>query len=401
MLKRLRIKFICINMLIVTAMLCVIFGMVFHFTRQNLEFSSMEITRSIASQWDRPGHPDQRPKETWPPYFVLEVGQSGEVSVADSGHYDLSDQAFLSAVTQAAVGSREPMGVLREYGLRYQRVMARTAQYIVFVDMSNEQNTLYQLARTCAAIGAVSLLAFFLISLFLARWAVKPVKQAWTQQRQFVADASHELKTPLTVILTNAELLREPGGDEHSRTQLAESTLSMAHQMRGLVESLLELARVDSGTVKATVTQLDLSELVSDAILPFEPLYFEHDLEIQSAIEENIKVNGSETHLRQVAEILLDNAMKYSSSPATVSVQLKRHGRHSLLSVSNPGESIPPAELKNIFKRFYRMDQARSMNHSYGLGLSIAERIVKEHKGKIWAESKDGCNTFYVELPII
>ena len=266
--------------------------------------------------------------------------------------------------------------------------------------MSNEQSTLQNLFKTCAAIGGVSLLAFFLISLILARWAVKPVERAWIQQRQFVADASHELKTPLTVILTNTELLQEPDCDEKARAQFSASILSMANQMRGLVENLLELARVDSGTVKASMSQLDYSELISNAILPFEPLYFERGLEIQSAIEPGIKVNRSETHLRQVVEILLDNAMKYSAFPAAVQVELKRHGLHSLLSVSNPGKPISPEELKNIFKRFYRLDKVRSMNHSYGLGLSIAESIVKEHRGRIWAGSKAGINSFYVELPI-
>ena len=111
-------------------------------------------------------------------------------------------------------------------------------------------------------------------------------------------------------------------------------------------------------------------------------------------------MNGSEGHLRQVMEILLDNGMKYSASPATVQVELKRHGLHSLLSVSNPGKPISPEELKNIFKQFYRIDKVRSMNHSYGLGLSIAESIVKEHRGRIWAGSKVGINSFYVELPI-
>ena len=317
------------------------------------------------------------------------------------GYYDLSDEEFLHEIIEATFGTRERTGILEEYNLRYQRVVTPITQRIVFVDMSSEQNTLNHLIKTCAIIGAASLLVFFLISLFLAHWAIKPVEQAWTQQRQFVADASHELKTPLTVILTNAELLQESGSDENSRAQFSGSILSMANQMRGLVERLLELARIDSGTVKTTVSHLDFSELVSDTILPFEPLYFEHNLEIQSAIEQTIKVNGSEMHLRQVTDILLDNAMKYSSSPAAVRVELKRHGLCCLLSVSNPGEPIPAEELKNIFKRFYRMDKVRSMNHSYGLGLSIAESIVKEHKGRIWAESKGGCNTFYVEIPII
>ena len=401
MLKRLRAKFICINMLIVTVMLCVIFGMVFQFTRHNLESESLGMMQTLAADLFRPGRPGQRPVEVQLPYFILEIGQTGELISADGGYYDLSDREFLHRIADAAFETRAHTGILTEYNLRYQRVVTPVAQRIVFVDMSSEQNTLRHLVRTCAMIGAASLLAFFLISLFLARWAVKPVERAWAQQRQFVADASHELKTPLTVILTNAELLRELGGDKDSRAQFSESILSMANQMRGLVESLLELARVDSGTIKTAASRLDFSGLVSDTLLPFEPLYFERELEIQSDIESNIKVNGSGSHLRQVTEILLDNAMKYSAAPAAVEVALKRHGPHCRLSVSNPCEPIPSEELNNFFKRFYRMDKARSLNHSYGLGLAIAESIVKEHKGRIWAESKNGTITFYVELPMV
>ena len=401
MLRRLRIKFICINMLIVTAMLCVIFGMVFHFTRQNLESESLRMMQTLAAGPVRRGRPDLRPGELRLPYFVLEIGQRGELIAEDGGYYDLSDEVFLRGIMEAVFETREHTGILREYDLRYQRAVTPAAQRVVFVDMSGERSTLGHLIETFAVIGAAGLLLFFLISLFLARWAVKPVERAWTEQRQFVGDASHELKTPLTVILTNAELLREQGGDEALRARFSENILSMAHQMRGLVESLLELARVDSGRADAVVSQLDLSKLVSDALLPFEPLYFERDLEIRSGIEQNLRVNGSAAQLRQAAEILLDNAMKYSSAPAAVTVELKRHGLRCLLSVSNPGAPVPPEELKRIFQRFYRADKVRSMDRSYGLGLSIAERIVKKHRGRIWAESRGGYNTFYIELPLI
>ena len=145
---------------------------------------------------------------------------------------------------------------------------------------------------------------------------------------------------------------------------------------------------------------MDLSELVTDAVLPFEPLFFENDLEIRPDIESGITLKGSEAHLRQAVEILLDNAMKYSAASSAVQVALKRRGSRCLLSVSNSGEPVSEEDLKNIFKRFYRADKVRSMNHSYGLGLSIAEGIVREHHGRIWAESKDGRNTFFVELPM-
>jgi len=217
-----------------------------------------------------------------------------------------------------------------------------------------------------------------------------------------VADASHELKTPLTVIATNAELLDSEGCGEEDRRNYSGNILTMAERMRVLTESLLDLARVDSGKVKASFGQVDLSGLVSDAVLPFEAVYFERGLSLAGGTEGNIRVKGSGDHLRQVVDILLDNARKYSSPGSTVEVWLKRHGRNAcLLTVSNSGPEIGKEDLKNIFKRFYRVDQARTHDGSCGLGLSIAEGIVGEHKGKIWAESKQGTNTFFVQLPTL
>ena len=230
---------------------------------------------------------------------------------------------------------------------------------------------------------------------------MKPVERAWTQQKQFVSDASHELKTPLTVILTNAEMLRDPSYSEPERQRFAESILTMSHQMRGLVESLLELARVDNGAVKKVFEALDWSSLVQDAVLPFEALFFEKGLTLQTDIEPGITVRGSAQHLRQCAEILLDNAVKYSA-PGTVCVALKKTGHDKCaLSVATPGEPLSPEECKNVFKRFYRADRARAMDHSYGLGLSIAESIVSEHGGKIRCEGKADRNVFTVTLPTV
>lgn len=255
------------------------------------------------------------------------------------------------------------------------------------------------LLRNCIFIGVACFLAFLGISYLLAGWVVKPVDKAWRQQRQFIADASHELKTPLTVIMTNAELLQNADYDEISHSAFSSSILVMARQMRELVEQMLELARTDSVQSDAAFSSFDLSRLVSDATLPFEPVFFEKGLTLYTNIAENILISGNPAQLQQVLDILLDNAQKYSGENAAAWVNLQRHGKgHCLLTVANEGEGIPLQDLNNLFKRFYRADQARSRTGSFGLGLSIAESIVKLHKGKIWAESKNGINTFFVEL---
>lgn len=401
MLKQLRIKFVCINMVIVTAMLCVIFGLVIHFTASALETESLQMMQTVVDSPFQLGIPSDRTEQIRLPYFYVIISHRGELIASSGGYYDLSDEEQILTIAQSAFTSGEQTGVLAEYNLRYLKSASPFGQQIIFADISSEQATLDSLIRTCVFIGVLSFLLFLLISLILARWAVKPVDKAWQQQKQFVADASHELKTPLTVIMTNAELLQDPEYPDEEKARFSDSILTMSHQMRHLVESLLELARVDNGAVQTAFAELDFSSLIADGVLPFEPLYFEKGLMLSTQIQESIHLKGSAQHLGQVLEILLDNAMKYSFHQGYIRVNVKHQGNHAVLTVSNPGPAIEGADLKNIFKRFYRVDKARSRDGSYGLGLSIAETIVSEHRGKIWAESKDGINTFVVQLPTI
>lgn len=400
MLKKLRLKFVCINMLIVTMMLGVIFGLVLHFTGESLEEESLRMMRSVAGVPFQLGRPEEASQQVRLPYFTVQITPVGEYVTNGSGYFDLSNREFLEQVTQQVLSSEESTGILSGYGLRYLRQSTPSGVNLVFADMSSEKAAMSALVNTCVLIGAVSFLAFLGISILLSGWAVRPVEQAWKEQRQFVSDASHELKTPLTVILTNAELLQDPAYGEAAKRTFAANILAMSGQMRGLVESLLELARVDNGAVKTAFAQVELSQLVCDAELPFEPLYFERELELQSLVEPGIRVWGSDRHLRQVVEILLDNALKYAPAGSRVVLSLVRRGNHCLLTVSNPAGPMTQAELKNIFKRFYRLDAARSMDHSYGLGLPIARTILREHRGKIWAENSDGQIRFRVTLPL-
>ncbi len=398
MIKRLRIKFICINMTIVTAMLYVIFSLILFFMGLGMEIQSQNMMQTILDNASRPNWHQEKRQEVWRPHFVVRIGSQGEILAIDSGYFEEMEEETLRTLTAEALAQKAETGSLKNRNLRFRKKPALGGQTIVFLDMSAEISTMKNLTGTCIVISGISFLIFLVISFLLARWAIRPVENAWNQQRQFVADASHELKTPLTVIMTNAELLQSPEYPEQERARFAESILTMSYQMRGLVESLLELARVDNGTAKMTFSELDFSELVSEGLLPFEPLYFERDLLLESRIQGEIRVKGSSAHLRQVLDILLDNAAKYSSPGAQVTVTLSRQGNHCLLTVANPGAPIGKEDLKNIFKRFYRIDKARAMNHSYGLGLSIADSIVKEHGGRIWAESEGGINTFFLQL---
>lgn len=389
MIRSLRRKFIAMTMAVFTALLCVIFGLVIHFTGQNLQAESVRFLRSAAADPLQPGPPGQVRQ----PCFIIRATPWGQ-SIQSTGGFDLSDEQMLSDIVALAASAPEPLGVLDQYELRYFRSQSPTELTLVFMDISAERAAMRNLRLTCAGIGLLALGLFWAVSILLARWAVRPVERAWEEQRQFVSDASHELKTPLTVILTSAELMQTDPDPQHPR-----SILAMSRRMRELVESLLELARVDNGAVRAAFGELDLSELVADELLPFEPLYFECGLTLESQLEDALHISGSERHLRQVLTILLDNALRYSPENAAVRVALTRQGSSALLTVTNPG-FLTREQCRSIFRRFYRADPARTAGGS-GLGLAIAQGIVADHGGKIWADSREETVTLSVSLPMI
>lgn len=381
-------------MAIVTALLCVIFGLTIHFTGENLEAESIRFLQAAAEDPVQSG----RPGQVRQPCFIIRVTRWGQ-SIQSTGGFDLSDEQMLTDIVSRAASAPEPVGVLEDYSLRYCRSERPGELTLVFTDISAEQTTMRNLTLNCICIGLAAVAAFWVVSILLARWAVRPVERAWQEQRQFVADASHELKTPLTVIMTNADLLRDDGLTREQQSQYAHSILTMSRRMRALVEGLLELARVDNGAARAAFEEIDLSALVGEELLPFEPVCFEHGLELESGLDEGIRVSGSPRHLRQVIGILLDNAIKYSPPGGTIRVRLTRQGSYALLTAANPGEPLSRTECQNIFRRFYRADKARTSG-GYGLGLPIARGIVADHGGKIWAESREGLVILRVQLPL-
>lgn len=164
MIRKLRLKFICVNMLIITLMLTAIFGMVYHLTRQGLETQSEAMLQSVASDAFHPNRPGSPPQEVHLPFFVLELDGNGGLAASGGGYYDLTDQEFLKTLADVATDADAPAGVLREYGLRYCRSVTPRGERIAFTDMSSERATLKNLTETCAAIGVLCFAAFLLIS---------------------------------------------------------------------------------------------------------------------------------------------------------------------------------------------------------------------------------------------
>ena len=396
MIRKLRTRFVIINMAIITGMLLIIFGLVIHFTNKDLDSKSDAMLQQLAQSTLDPSNPQI---DVPLPYFTLTFNPRGEVMASGKTNLDITNPRFIDGLMRQIAKINRTSGIIEEYNLKYTVVTSPTLQVVAFLDVSNQQSALFSLLQTSLITAVAALAGFALISILLARWTVRPVEQAWNQQKQFLSDASHELKTPLTVIMSNAELLYSAEDADEMQLQYSGNILSSSGQMRHLIEGMLELARADNGQIQTNFDSVDLSKLVSDAVLPFEPVFFEKDMLLQSCVAPDIHIKGSTQHLRQLTDILLDNAQKYSA-PGIVALHLTRQNQNQcLLSVSNPGNPIPESELSSIFQRFYRTDAARTNIGSFGLGLSIAQRIAEEHGGTIWAESNETGNCFFVLLP--
>ena len=392
MIKRLRLKFVAINMTLVAALFFSILALVYYSTAANLENDSINLLRSVALNPPRPS-PGEAAEDVNLPFFAVQISPGGEVDEASGGYFDLTDADALAALVDEALSAPGDIGEIGSYALRFYRAELPGRYVIVFADISSETATLAGLARSCAVIGAVGFFALLALSVALSRWAVRPVERAWREQREFVAAASHELKTPLTVIMTNAEL----AGDSRETGHI----LAAARRMKSLIEQLLTLARAENEGERASNGACDLSAAVLAAVMEFEPVCFESGHSLESDIAPGASVRGNAADFTRLTEILLDNAVKYSAPGGKITAALRPCGAWRFaLTVANEGEPIEPGEARDLFRRFYRAPKHRS-SPGFGLGLAIAESTVKRAGGRIRCESAAGWNSFIAELPRI
>lgn len=333
---------------------------------------------------------------------VVDVTPDGTIFDRTSFVANVSDDTLREVVRQA-LASDEDSGRCEGLPVAWMRTQASWGWRIAFVDTYLRGATLRAQALSSLAIFTVSMGAVFLVSYGLSGWVLRPVRRAWEQQRRFVSDASHELKTPLAVILANTQILEGADGLPDEARRWVESTSEEATHMRSLVEDLLTLARSDEQEGRVAVREdVDLTDLVERCALEFDPVAFERGCEISCDAEPGVRATGDPEQLSRLVRTLVDNATKYARRGTTVSVRLAREGRRSALSVNNLGDVIAPEDLAHLFDRFYRTDEARERSSSggFGLGLAIAKSIAEAHGGKISVTSTEAAGTtFTVSLP--
>lgn len=414
MIRKLRLKFVAVCMTLVTLVMAgVLLSTIISFQQDQKIICHDVLSRVIQEDRysSRPtGHlpifaPGPEEKQVMMPYFTVMLlsdsdNNDNQTAFVISGTYSgLEDSDELADIVQKCLNQRRAEGVIDEYGLSYLRQSNGLFMKIAFVDTSMQTATLEEMIRSHLQIALAAFLLLLGVSILLARWATAPVERAWKQQRQFLSDASHELKTPLTVILSNAELL-EAAPLETRPARWTENIFQEAQQMKRLVEEMLTLARADNMTRTAVLNEVSLSDLTMDCALAFEPVAFEAGKPLDEQIAEDVTVLGDRDKLRQLVSILLDNAIKYGADGGQITLTLQKNDRHACLTVANPGEPIPPEQLKRLFERFYRADASRGEKSGFGLGLPIAATIAAEHKGTLKAESDETSTRFSFTIPL-
>lgn len=406
MIKKLRRKFILINMLLVTIILLAVLVTLF-FTSSRRYEREMHGAMLQATQpgrmpperkieFRREPSPDQPHWRGFTPMFVVTLDQHNQITDTSVRNLEVDDDT-VRMLTDLALAKNPDEGRLRDYNLCYLKMNTPDGFKIVFADQSAQIANLRALLLNCLLIFAGGTLAFFALSLYLSRWALAPVEKAWKQQGQFVADASHELKTPLTVILANLKILSSHKTETiQSQKKWLDNTQEEANRMKQLVEDLLFLAKSDAQAAPAVMADVDLSNLAWERVLLFESVAFEQNLTLDSEIAPGIRLKGNESQLKQLLTILLDNGCKYAGKGGSVTVVLKKDQDKIRISVNNSGEPIPPEDIPHLFERFYRADKSRvRQTGGYGLGLSIAKSIVEGHHGRISAESSEKAGTTF------
>jgi signal transduction histidine kinase len=414
MFKRLRNKMLVFNMVSISVVLIAAFCVIYIVAFGNVSKTNELRLNSVSSMFFLPNRPmpngvqnnmefsdSDRFSPDYAVSFVLFVNNGSLEYIHSFLDYDndtyaealnLTDERKTGQIKLAGKGwlfRVMPMRAPSNYG---------DVQRIVFLDVSDSQAMLNTLLLTLCCVGAAVLSALFFISMRFANRAVKPIEYAYDKQKQFVADASHELRTPIAVIGANVDAI-EISGDETvaSQKEWFDNIHAELKRTGGLIDELLYLAKSDSRQ-KKNILPTDISSACEMACVSFEAVLYENKLKFVTNIAEHITAYTDADKFKQIVYILLDNAKKYTDNGGEVSLSLSASGKWAVLKVTNTAE-ILRSDLAKIFDRFYRPDESRSAEAGgAGLGLAIAKTIVERFGGEIAADCRDRKTTFTVKL---
>lgn len=410
MIKKLRIKFIAASMLSLALVLLVILGGINVMSYRKVVSDADAILSVLASNQGMfpqrlPQAEDGSPRKDFPqnnagdngnlhkrgfsdetPYesrfFSVLLNENGQVLSTDTGKIAAVNQTAAGEYAQAVWDSGRSSGFWAHY--RFLRSTEGNVVRVIFLDCGRSLSSFRAVLLASISISLLGLLAVLVLLMILSRRIVTPAAESYEKQRRFITDAGHEIKTPLTIIGADADLLELECGENEWLADIKRQV----NRLTGLTNDLIYLSRMDEERPQLQPMDFSLSDVTEDVVHAFQGPVKAQNKGLQMDIQPLLSFHGDEKSIRQLVSILLDNAVKYSPDGGTISVRLEKEGRSLKLTVSNPTvQPVEKAQLNRLFDRFYRMDQSRSSSTGgYGLGMSIAQSIVAVHRGKIRAE---------------
>ena len=402
MIYRLQKRFILICTVSVLTVIALVFGVILVLNissmNRNMDMLADRVSegggRFPGSMQEKPPHdkippPNDQSFEFITPetpfatrHFTVFFDKQGEVARTNTESIYAIDEDTAIEYAEKAMADDDERGWISSY--RYKIFSTDFGMGVVFVDGSMSRTVLMQ-STTIAGVVLLACAALVLILIFLlSKKAVGPIAESYEKQKQFVTDANHELKTPLTLILANVDSAEA----ELGKNEWLDDIRSEGHRMTELVNQLVALSRMDEEGQTLNVTAVALGELVTDTVSEFEPLAKERGKALTASVDKEISYLGDEALLHRLVSILMDNAIKYCDQGGEITVNFHR-GRRIILTVENTYAAVGELELNRLFDRFYRADKARKFSGGYGVGLSMAKAIVENHKGEITAYKKD------------
>lgn len=409
MIRKLRKKFIAAAMLSVCVVLAVIMGTVnilnyrkiiadadnvLHILTENggsfpeKGFGKPDIRMTLP---DPPGDiSPETPFETR--YFTVTFDADGTVSDMNTGSIAAVETSdILDYVKEAGLKGKD-RGFAGNY--RFARTVTEEGAMYIFVDCRRPLATFLNFLRVSIAVSFAGILSFLVLVIFFSRRVFGPVEESYRKQKRFITDAGHELKTPLTIIDANVEVLDM----ENGKSKWTDSIRNQTKRLADLTNDLVTLSRLDESGEEVQMVDFSLTDAVLETLETFAAPALTQEKILENKVEPNLSIRGDEKRIRQMVSLLMENALKYSSEHGRIEVVLRKKGRGKQLVVSNTSDQIKAGSLDYLMERFYREDASRnSQTGGYGIGLSIVQAIVRAHKGKIHIKSEDG-KTFQVEI---
>lgn len=331
----------------------------------------------------------------------IRLDRNGSVVESEQSHLSLSEETIVQLAGSIEMTGEQSIGETEAEGMRYRylSVLGRGGAWAAFAECSQEQALEKSLWRNGIIFMLIGMLLLIPVCILLTRWVSKPIETAWEKQNDFVSDATHELKTPLTVIATNTEaVLANPEAPIESQERWLGSIQDETSRMAGLVGDLLFLAKIDAGEIKLDPEELNISDLLEGMCMERETDIFEAGRQFDYELTPDLHYYGDRRRIEQMMNALLDNAVKYTPEGGSIRLVVNRDRRQRVRVVlSNSGNPLAEEELGKIFDRFYRVDPSRARDTGgYGLGLCVTRSIAELHGGTVTAECRNDINVFTV-----